>query len=172
MRPMKTNIGQMVVCRKRRHHRTEIKHPIGNMKYENRVRTSEMLQIDFNRFLGEQMEGDGVATKSIHKQNVEFLRTGFIEFTFERKTRITRHNLDFCGRVADVREIGIRSCGIAYDLGIQFIESKRIARTTVGCQGTHSHADDSVADGTWRNARSLCFHEESDAAMARIIRGR
>ncbi len=36
MRPMKTNISQLIVCRKRRHHRTQIEHPIGNMKYENK----------------------------------------------------------------------------------------------------------------------------------------
>src|ERR1700741_1451337 len=75
MRPMKTNISQMIACRKRCHHRTQIEHPIGNMKYETRVRTPEVLQINFNRFLCEQVEGDGVAAKSIHKQNVEFLRT-------------------------------------------------------------------------------------------------
>ena len=99
-----------------------MKHSIGNVKYEHRIWAAKVLQIDLHCLLREQMEGDGIAAKSIEDQHIEFLRARFTEFALERKTRIAWHNLDFRRRIADVCEIRFRSRRIADGLGIEFID--------------------------------------------------
>lgn len=73
------------------HHRQQVER-IGDVESQNSIRL-EVLKVDFEAFLGKEMQGDGITSEGIDREDVEILRLFLLKELLQNNAGISQADL-------------------------------------------------------------------------------
>src|SRR5260370_4141382 len=100
------------------------------MHSDNSGRLPEMLQIDRERFFGEQVNGDRIAGEGVNHQHIEILMFPSFQFARHGNARVSADYLDARGTILNVAEIRRVSRKLDHPR-IDFVEPHRVAHPAI-----------------------------------------
>jgi len=83
----------------------------------------QMLQIDPETFVGQEVDGDGIAAERVDGQDIEALRLVEFELVLEDDTTVTFKYSDVCAALVRISEEREPVSGPANNHGIEFVKA-------------------------------------------------
>src|SRR5215468_4054978 len=135
--------------------------PVRNVDRQDSVRP-QMAKVELKGLDGQQVDGNGVARESIHRQEIKMLWRP----AFQRQTRVAQFNSNVRFRISQKTEV--LPCEL-HNQGVDVVESVVVPRPAVCRDGTDAEADDADAQGA---ARTQGAQRHADSGIPGVVGGR
>src|SRR5262245_7538550 len=120
------------------------------------------------------MDWNGVAAEGVNRQHVKVLWLMLLQFSLQRDSSVSQHNIHVCWAVFDIGEVRPGARREFYNLRIDFIAAKGVSRLSIGSKGANAQTNNSNPEASFpytSKTTRVVEQGQADSALATIIGG-